>query len=260
MIFFLVSLFFFVTVSAHAQCGVHEKAFAPGEVIRYHAYYNWGLIWLNAGEVEFKVTSKKFDGQDVYHLYAYGTSYESYDWIFRVRQKYQSYVDPVTLLPLWYGRDVVEGNYTAHEDYRFHYNTNQIRTFVQIKQRAGVSATLPVTPCLFDIMSAIYYFRSVDVSKFRAGDKVPINVVLDSQKYQLSVRFMGKEEVRTRNRQRFNCLKFAVELVEGTVFKAGQEAVIWVTDDKNKVPVIVEAPIQVGTVKAILVDTIGLKH
>jgi len=259
-IFFLTPLFLLMSFSLQSQCVIHEKAFTSGEVIRYNAFYNWGLIWINAGSVVFRVDSRQFDGQDVYHLFGYGSSHSSYDWIFKVRQRYQSYIDTKTLLPLWYERDVVEGNYTAHEDYRFNYNTNQIRTFVQKRQNPGVSGTLPITPCLFDIMSAIYYFRSVDVSNFRVGDKVPINIVLDSNTYQLYIRYLGKEEVQTRDRIKFNCLKFAVQLVEGTVFKAGEEALIWVTDDKNKVPVVVEAPIIVGTVKAVLVETEGLKH
>ena len=258
--FFFITLFLFIHICLQGQCKIETRAFAPGEVIRYHAYYNWGVLWINAGEVEFKVTSKKFEGRDVHHLYAWGASFKSYDWIFKVRQKYQAYIDPETQLPLWYERDVVEGSYTAYEDYKFDYTNNQIRTYVQKRQRPGVTGSLPLSPCRFDVMSAIYYFRSVDFSKYRVGEKIPISIVLDSEMYQLYLRYLGKEEVQTRDKKKHKCIKFAVQLVEGSIFKANEEAIIWVTDDNNKVPVIVEAPILVGTVKAILVDTEGLKH
>ena len=258
---FFTALFFWVQYEVFAQqCNVNAKAFAAGEVIKYHAFYNWGVVWINAGEVEFTVTSKRFEGRNVYHLYAWGTSRKSYDWIFKVRQKYQSYVDTETLKPLWYERDVVEGSYTAFEEYRFDYNNMQIRTYVQKRQRPGVTGSLPLSLCRFDVMSAIYYFRSVDFSNLRVGDRIPIDIVVDSEMHQLHLRYLGKEEVETRNKQKYNCLKFAVQLVEGTVFKPGEEALVWVTDDKNKVPVLVEAPILVGAVKAILVDMKGLKH
>ena len=252
-------IFIWVQITAQAQCHVDSKAFKPGEVLRYGAYYNWGFIWLNAGEAEFTVTSKKYEGRDVYHLYAYGSSYKSYDWIFKVREKYQSYVDTETLKPLWYERDVTEDRYTAFEDYKFDYENNVINTYVQKRQNPGVYGTLPLTSCLFDVVSAIYYFRSVDFSKYRVGDRVPINVVLDSESYNLYMRYLGKEEVRTRDRKRYNCLKFSVQLVEGSIFKDGEDAIVWVTDDENKIPVIVEAPILVGSVKAILTDAKGLK-
>ena len=103
----------------------------PGEVLTYNAYYNWGFIWLNAGEVEFNVTAKQYEGREVYHIYAFGTTYKSYDWIFKVRERYQSYIDPHTQMPLWYERDVVEGSYTAFEDYKFDYEDSVIHTYVQ---------------------------------------------------------------------------------------------------------------------------------
>ena len=253
-------MFVWMQIAVYAQCSVDTKAFAPGELITYKAYYNWGIIWIHAGDVEFKVTSKKYEGRDVYHLYSYGTSFKSYDWIFKIREKYQSYVDTETLMPLWYERDVTEGSYTAFEDYKFDYKNNQIHTYVQKRKNPGVTGALPLTPCLFDVISAVYYFRCVDFSKYREGDKIPISMILDSQTYQLYIRYLGKEEVKTRDKKKFNCIKFAVQLVEGTVFKGDEDAVIWVTDDANRVPVIVEAQILVGSVKAVLSETKGLKY
>jgi len=119
---------------------------------------------------------------------------------------------------------------------------------------------LSLTPCLFDIMSAVYYFRSVDFNQYKPGDRIPLNMILDSESYNLSMRYLGKEEVKTRDKKKYKCIKFAIQLVEGTIFKGDEDAVIWVTDDENKVPVIVEAQIIVGSVKAILSDAKGLKH
>ena len=249
-----------IQIAAYAQCSIDSKAFAPGELITYKAYYNWGFIWLNAGEVEFRVASKKYEGRDVYHFYSYGATFKSYDWIFKIREKYQSYVNPETLLPVWYERDVYEGGYTAFEDYKFDYRNNLIHTYVQKGKRPAKEGSLPITPCLFDILSAVYYFRSVDFSKYKAGDRIPINMILDSESYQLYMRYLGKEEVKTRDKKKYKCIKFAVQLVEGTVFKGDEDAVIWVTDDANKVPVIVEAQILVGSVKAILNEAKGLKY
>ncbi|MDR1668143.1 MAG: DUF3108 domain-containing protein [Bacteroidales bacterium] len=245
---------------AQAQCPVDTKAFEVGETLKYNAYYNWGFIWLNAGEAEFNVSSKWYNGRKVLHLWAYGTTFKSYDWIFTVREKYQSYVDPETLMPLWYERDVKEGSYTAFENYTFDYANHLIHTYVQKRDRPGVNGTLELTPCLLDVMTAIYYFRSVDFNRYTAGDKIPIHMILDSHAYRLYIRYLGKETVKTRNKNAYKCIKCAIQLVEGTMFKGDEDAVVWVTDDENKIPVIVEAQIVVGSVKAILSETKGVKN
>ena len=260
-IFVIASIIFIHALHiSHAQCKIDTKAFAPGEVVTYNAYYNWGFIWLHAGEVEFKVTAKKYEGRDVYHLYTFGTSYKSYDWIFKIREKYQAYIDIETQLPLWYERDVTEDRYTAFEDYKFDYKNNLIHTYVQKRQNPGVTGTLPLTPCLFDVLSAVYFFRSVDFSKYSVGEKIPVHIILDSETYNLHIHYLGKEDVKTRDKKLYKCIKFSVKLVEGTIFKGDEDALIWVTDDKNKIPVMVEAHILVGSVKAILTDAKGLKY
>ncbi|GHT77854.1 hypothetical protein FACS189464_0300 [Bacteroidia bacterium] len=247
------------TTFAQAPCRIDTKAFQAGEKLKYDAYYNWGLIWLHAGEVNFTVTAKRWEGRDVLHLWALGTTFKSYDWIFTVREKYQSFIDPESQTPVWYERDVLEGTYTAFEDYRFDYEKNQINTYVRKRDKPGVEGTIPLTPCLFDVMSAVYYFRSVDFARYKVGDQIPINMILDSDAYQLYIRYLGKEKVKTRKKVEYNCIKFAIQLVEGSLFKGDEDAVIWVTDDSNKVPVMVEAQIIVGSVKAILSEASGLK-
>ena len=38
-------------------------------------------------------------------------------------------------------------------------------------------------------------------------------------------------------------------LIKGNVFNGGEGMTMWVTDDKNKIPVRIESPIKVGIVK-----------
>jgi hypothetical protein len=50
------------------------------------------------------------------------------------------------------------------------------------------------------------------------------------------------------------------DLVAGTIFDKNSDMTVWVTDDKNRVPVLVEAKILVGYVKALLLTTEGLRY
>ncbi|HSH53034.1 MAG TPA: DUF3108 domain-containing protein, partial [Bacteroidales bacterium] len=73
------------------------------------------------------------------------------------------------------------------------------------------------------------------------------------------VRFLGREVIKLHNKQKFKTIKFSALLVEGTIFKGGEDLLIWVTDDLNRIPVLIEAKILIGSVKATLLSTENLK-
>ena len=86
-------------------------------------------------------------------------------------------------------------------------------------------------------------------------------MIIDGKIYPLYIRYLGKENIRTHDgKQQYKCIKFSVLLVEGTIFKGGEDMNIWVTDDENKIPVLVESKILVGSVKAYLNTTQGLRN
>ena len=57
-----------------------------------------------------------------------------------------------------------------------------------------------------------------------------------------------------------NTVRFAAKLLEGEVFKGDDDMRIWISDDDNRIPVYVEAPILVGLATGRLVGYEGLKH
>lgn len=85
-------------------------------------------------------------------------------------------------------------------------------------------------------------------------------MLVDGEIHNLYIRYLGIETIKTREGRRFRCLKFKPLLVEGTIFKSGEDMTVWVTDDKNRLPIIVEAKVLIGSVKAIFADAEGLRH
>ena len=79
---------------------------------------------------------------------------------------------------------------------------------------------------------------------------------IDDKTYGLYVRYLGKEVIKTKY-GRFNAIKFKPLLIEGTIFKGGEKMTVWVTDDANRIPVRIESPISVGSVK---VDMMGYRN
>lgn len=255
-------LIFFLVINSllsHSQCFDKNEAFKPGEKLNYEVYYNWGFIWVNAGEVLFEVREAKFDQIPSYHFYSFGKSKPNYDWIFTVRDTYQSWVDISTLKPLKFEREVHEGSFKAKDVYAFDPDNNEV--FTNVKNTSySKKDTLAIKDCTLDVLSMIYFTRNVNFSKLTAGQKVPISMLIEDKEYDLFIRFRGKEQVELKDGRTFNCAKFSVLLVEGTLFSDGEDMTVWVTDDNNKIPVLVEAKILVGSVKAYLSTHEGLRH
>src|ERR1044071_9457504 len=102
-----------------SECNVTNTAFGQGEKISYKVIYNWNSLWLNAGEASFEVSDGVYGSNKVYHIVGEGISYKSYDWFFKVRDTYESYVDKQTMQPLKFIRNVDEGGYKIYNNVTF---------------------------------------------------------------------------------------------------------------------------------------------
>ena len=236
------------------------RSFAIGEELTYIMSYTWFFIWTDVGEVQFKVQSDTLNNQQVLHLHAYGTSYPFYDWFFKVRDVYESWVDADLLIPLRFNRDVNEGGYTKENEYSFCWDNNEVKA--RIRRRGGENKfyTIPVQPGTVDVVTAIYISRNLDFSEANPMDSYPVSVILDREIFSVKYTYLAKEVKKVKGLGEFNTLKFRVELIAGDVFKEGQYLYVWVSNDPNRVPLYIESPIRVGSVKARLGSYKGLQH
>ncbi|PLX22259.1 MAG: DUF3108 domain-containing protein [Salinivirgaceae bacterium] len=250
--------FFFWAVNSTAQCDVDRKVFQPGEKLTYKAYYNWNFIWLEAADVVFKVEEKL--PEPVYKLSSLGISLPKYDWFYKVRDTFRSEVNNETLLPLFYHRNTSEGSYKVNNKFNFDYEAQKLYASTFNSDSGSAINTFDLKPCTFDVLSAIYYTRTLSFENRNLGDTIPLRFFIDNEYYDLYIRYLGKEEIETREKKIYSCIKFNIMLVEGTIFKGGEDMTVWATDDENHVPILVEAKILIGSVKAFLTDYSGLKY
>ncbi len=76
----------------------------------------------------------------------------------------------------------------------------------------------------------------------------------------LYIRYLGKEIITGLKDQKYNCIKLSSAMIEGTIFKSGEDLIIWITDDKNHLPILLQAKILVGSVKALLLNAENLRN
>lgn len=243
----LIILLVITSLRSQAQnefCGIKNTSFREGERLMFRVYYNMGSIWINAGEANFNTRLEQMNGRNVFHITGEGKTVRSYEWFYKVRDTYETYIDTETMLPARFIRNVNEGGFKIYNNVSF----NQ-----SIGQAVSTKGVYNVPKCVQDVLSAIYYARNIDYDRYKPGDKIPFNMFLDDQVYSLYIRYMGKEKITTKYGT-FNAIKIIPLLIEGTIFKGGEKMAVWVSDDKNHLPVRVDSPILVGSIK---VDLMG---
>lgn len=239
-------------------CTTDNSAFQRGEELTYKMYYNWKFVWVSAGEVTFKVEETP-NGQ--YHVSAIGSTYRSYDSFFKVRDKYHSWLDKETLLPSVSLRDVEEGPYRLYDKVTFDRNQQVAKSLRGKSKDVAETVEYQVEQCIHDILSIIYFTRNLDFGQMEEGEAFPIKIFIDKETWPLQVVYKGKEKKkRIRGQGKFDAMIFSPEVIAGNVFDEGTEVNVWVSDDKNRIPLQVESPLTVGSVKAVLKDYTGLKH
>ena len=228
-------------------CAIRNTSFQSGEQLSYTVYYSVIGIYVNAGNATVTANLEKLHGRPVYHLTGAGKSNSSYDWVTKVNNKYESFIDTSSLQPMKFIRDVHEGNHKKYENVSFNRVANTAVT------RDGV---YKVPACIQDVVSCLYYARNINFDKYKPGDKISFNMFLDNEVYSMYIRYVGKEDVKTKY-GKFRAIKFKPLLIKGTVFDGGEKMNVWVTDDANRLPLRVESPLTVGSIK---VDMMGYKN
>jgi hypothetical protein len=248
--FVFLSILTFPLAAQNGFCELRNTAFGVGETITFKVFYSLSAANIGAGEATFKTTVEILNRKPVYHVVGEGKTYPFYDKFFRVRDRYETYIDTATLQPYKFIRNIDEGGYKKYEEITFNKSTNTAIT------NSGV---FKIPACIQDVLSSIMYARNIDFNKYKPGDKIPFQMFLDKEIFNMYIRYMGKETVKTKY-GKFRAIKFKPLLVKGTIFEGGEKMTVWVSDDPNHVPVRIESPISVGSVKVDMIGFNGRRH
>lgn len=226
-----------------------NEAFKEGEILTYRLHY--GIIDAGVAVLEVKPEVMDVAGRKVYHIVGNGYSKGSFDWFFKVRDRYETFIDKDALLPWMFVRRVNEGGYIINEDYKFNHYTNKVDV--------GREDKVDVPQGTHDMISAFYAARNLDLSNAKEGDVFTINSIVDKELFPLKIRYVGKEKIDC-DLGTFNCVKFRPIVQKGRVFKKEEDLNVWITDDKNHVPLRAQAKLVIGSVKLDIVSAKNLAN
>lgn len=231
-----------------------ETAFQEGEWFKFEMSYS---NFLKAGNATLEVKESTFNGKPVFHIVGEGWTTGAIKWFFKVKDRYESYIDMETGMPYKFIRKINEGGHI--KDIEIDFNHEKQEAFVEDKKRK-TKKTIATEQDVQDMVSAFYYLRNnYDTESIKEGEIVKLNMFFDEENYNFKLKFLGRETIDTEF-GRIKTLKFRPYVMAGRVFKEQESLTLWVSADKNKIPLKIKADLAVGSLQANLEAFKGLKH
>lgn len=249
----ILKLLLFLFLIVGGQAFAQDLPFKSGEELSFLVYYDApliGKIYAGKASLELFKTEEKKNGREVFHAVGRGYSTGSFDFFFKVRDRFESWFDISDFRSYQFMRRTNEGGYVVDDDVRFNYKSSKA---ISRKKEVAIGESVQ------DLVSAFYFARTLDIANVPVGGSFPIDFYLDDSLYTSVIIYEGKEIVETRL-GKFRTLKFKPMVVEGEVFDNPYPMFLWVTDDKNHIPILIKSEVIVGSVKGELYKFKDLKY
>ena len=235
--------------SAFSQDKFVPLPFQIGE--QFNFSIEFGVFQAALATVTVKPTDKKINGKQVYWISGKGETTGAFDFFIKIRNNYDSYIDTETLLPHLYVEDVREGSYKRQGFLKFNRKNNTV---------TNKDSVFNVEPGVHDIISAFFYARTVRLDTANNVDSVyVVNCFLGKEQFPVGFKFLGTKNMKTKWGL-INCMMFRPIIQSGGTFSENEDAILYVTNDYNRMPIKAKIDLVVGSLELNLIDYGGLKH
>lgn len=225
---------------------VENNAFKCGEQLVYRIHYGF----IDAGLATIKIQDSLVPvlGKKAYHIVGTGVSTGVLNAVFKVNDRYETYMDAKALCPLMFIRRVDEGGFIIKQDMLFDQDYHMVNS-------SGKRIKIPAY--IQDMLSAFYYSRTFDYSDEKPGKIDSVVTIVDNQIWSLKIKFVRRDTIKS-DVGKICCLVFEPLVQKGRIFKHNDDLQVWISDDKNHIPIRAQANILVGSIKLDIVSWSGL--
>ena len=236
-------------------------AFKAGETLNCNLYFNWKFVWLRAGNASLIIRDTLFDGKKAMYMSLLSSTNKRADAFFKMRDTLTTVFTP-DMRPLYYRKASEEGkHYFLYQVWYDYSNADCIKitqSFRRNKEETRTRTDMSATP-VYDMMSLLAYARTLDFSSMNKGQRLSYPVATGKRIEPQHLIYRGKTTMESDKDIEYDCI--TVSLVEYD--KKGKERSIinfYVTDDKNKLPVLLDLTLNFGSAKAKLSSYKGLLY
>lgn len=254
----ILALFFSTSTFAQKHKCVVNRAFKDGEKLVYIADYKVGIINVDIATIDFTVRSDVCisTGRDSYKLNAVAKVLPEFRWFFDMKDDYYVWIDKTTLRPTYFENFIKEGDYTLNGKYWYDWDSMKVKTYENRPVwKESKEKEFDLTENSLDALSLLYNLRNIDIDNLEPNIPHTLQVVFANKVRHVQYRYIGKEMKRIRGLGKINTIKVICKLANssGETFEDGDEFELWLSDDGNMIPLYIDTPIMVGSVRCRLI-------
>jgi len=224
---------------------IKQKAFVVGERL----VFDVGYSFITAGEAVMSIPKiDTIQGRPSYQILFTVKSTPTFSWIFKVEDRYETYMDVEGLFPWKFSQRIREGSYSRDFEAEFDQRNN-------IAKAGGEE--YPIPPYVQDIVSSFYFARTLDYSTMRPGEKTYLANFYKDTTYPLAIKFLGYQRLNV-DAGKFDCVLVEPLITEGGLFKAEGRIIIWMTNDERRIPIKVSTQVAIGSIDSELREYSGV--
>jgi len=243
----------FMILLALTEMYSQKQPYLPGEKVKYLVRY--GMV--NGGIATLELKEDEWKGIPVWHAVINGQTTGLADALYKVRDTYESFIDPATDLPVFSIRNISEGRYHKYNEVSFD-RTERPDSAVLFSDLSGKH----VAPKdILDILSCFYWLRKYHLANsdtLKIGDIYTMMTWFADELYPIITKYGGTEVIKIRG-GKVLCHRFHPVTEVGRVFKTEQDMTMWFTADENFLPVKIRFDIFVGSFYVDMISCEGLR-
>jgi len=248
------SSFLIISILFYNVCFAQLK---PNEKLVYAGSYNMSGLMTQLAQITMSTEIVKTSKKSFLHLSWEASTFSKWDGFFKIRDLYETYVDPITFKPSLFKRSLSEGGFSISEKYIYSADGKSINRSVVVQKRPETKKTIDINSSSRDIISFVYNIRLIDFNKFKSGQSVILSLIFDEKEYPVSLKYMGKEIVSAGNLGKKEC--FILSIAAKTDKLRGKDKnLIWITTDSKRIPTMLKFSIPVGTGQLVLTSASGI--
>jgi len=249
----LISFIALFSVQLKAQCETENNSFRGGEFLEYDLYFKYGLIYTKAGNSTLSVYDANYKGKDAYKLMLTANSVGAAKAIFSIADTLTSYTTK-GITPLAYLKDAHEGGDYRTERATYDYSSGKIRLRNINKKNADLryDTTLVSNNCMYDMLSIVYYARTLNYDNMKKGDEVTVSFLSGRKKVNMTIVHQGTESVLANDGRKYNCIKLSLMINERAFEDKNEAMKVYITEDLNRIPIRIDSKLKVGSTRALL--------
>jgi len=236
------------------------EPFQAGEKVVFNISYNWHAVQTDVAKGTLSVGQETLNGEKVWHTSLSMQTAPFFDVFFKIREKFDSWFALKGVEPRKFLRDSREGDYHAINEYVYDRPAGVIHANLEYRDQDKITKDIPYGDCTYDVTTLFYFARRMDFANLKAGTVQKISIAIDEDVLQVNLTYRGKENKFVRGIGTIAAHKVGIAVNKGEVFDGNEDALVWFSDDDNRIPIAFMAPLKVGAMNGRLASYEGLAH